>query len=128
MTLAEPPASAVPVREQKLTQPDRSKTDALDGVTVADIEPEIRRQLRVPLTLQGALVSNVDRYSNSAEARLQRGDIIVEINHEPVASAADAVRLGRAAKGDQILVKTWRRVGDSAGTIFLSVDNAKRPK
>ena len=128
VTLVELPASPTPVQEQRITRPDRSKTDALDGVTVADIEPEIRQQLRVPPTLQGALVAEVDRYSNSAEARLQRGDIIVEINREAVTSAADAVRICRAAKGDQILVKTWRRVGDSAGTRYLSVDNTKRPK
>ena len=128
VTLVELPASPTPVQEQRITRPDRSKTDALDGVTVADIEPEIRQQLRVPTTLQGALVAEVDRYSNSAEARLQRGDIIVEINREAVTSAADAVRICRAAKGDQILVKTWRRVGDSAGTRYLSVDNTKRPK
>ena len=57
-----------------------------------------------------------------------RGDIIVEVNHQPVADAADAVRLCKAAKGDQILVKVWRRNGDFAGTLFLNVDNTKRPK
>src|ERR1035437_1331020 len=96
VTLVELPASPTPVQEQRITRPDRSKTDALDGVTVADIEPEIRQQLRVPTTLQGALVAEVDRYSNSAEARLQRGDIIVEINREAVTNAGEAVRLALA--------------------------------
>jgi serine protease Do len=126
--LIELPPTADSVREQKISQPDKSMSDALDGVTVADIEPEIRRQLRVPLTIQGALVSELNRNSNAAEARLMRGDIIIEVNHQPVSDAADAKRLGRAAKGDQILVKVWRRNGDFAGTLFLNVDNTKRPK
>ena len=126
--LIELPPTADSTSEQKNSQPDKSMPDALDGVTVADIEPEIRRQLRVPLTIQGALVSELNRNSNAAEARLMRGDIIVEVNHQPVADAADAVRLCKAAKGDQILVKVWRRNGDFAGTLFLNVDNTKRPK
>jgi C-terminal processing protease CtpA/Prc len=57
---------------------------------------------------------------------LQRGDVIVEINRQPVSNADDAVRLGRQAKGDQILLKIWRRQGDLAGTQFLSVDNTRQ--
>jgi serine protease Do len=100
----------------------------LDGVTVADIEPQIREQLQMPASLRGALVSDVDGGSNSAEAGLQRGDIIVEINHQTVANANDAVRFCKAAKGEQILVKVWRRFGEFAGTRYLSVDNTKRAK
>jgi C-terminal processing protease CtpA/Prc len=52
--------------------------------------------------------------------------VIVEINRQPVSNADDAVRLGRQAKGDQILLKIWRRQGDLAGTQFLSVDNTRQ--
>ena len=70
----------------------------------------------------------MDRDSNSADAGLQPNDVIVEINRQPVTNADDAVRLCKAAKGDQILVKIWRRIGDFAGTRYLSVDNTKRAK
>jgi serine protease Do len=102
--------------------------DMLDGVTVADIEPEIRQELQVPGNLAGALVSDVDGVSNSADAGLQRGDIIVAINHQPVTNANDAVRFCKAAKGDQILLKIWRSFGGVAATRYLSVDNAKHSK
>jgi serine protease Do len=104
-----------------------SKTDALDGVTVADIEPEVRQQLNLPASIHGALVSDVDRDSNSADAGLQANDIIIQINRQPVENSDDAVRLCKAAKGDQILLKVWRRFGNMAGTRYLSVDNTKRP-
>ena len=37
----------------------------------------------------------------------------MEINHQPVNNAAEAVKLGRAAKGDQILLKVWHRDSSS---------------
>jgi serine protease Do len=92
---------------------------------VADIEPQIRRQLHVPLSVHGALVSDVDDNSNSAEAGLQRGDIILEVNRKPVSDANDAVRLCKDTKDSEILVKVWRRNGAFAGTHYLSVDNTK---
>jgi serine protease Do len=74
-------------------------------------------------------VSDVDANSNSAEAGLQRGDIIVEINQKPVANAKDAIRLCEAAaKDEHILVKIWRQMGDFAGTRYLSVDNTRLSK
>ena len=115
-------------RDQNDSDAGRSMTDALDGVTVQDLEPRLRQQLKVPDEIRGALVTEVDQDSNSAEAGLQHGDVIVEINRQPVNNADDAVKLGRQAKGDQILLKIWRRTGDLAGTRYLSVDNTKKPK
>ena len=128
-TLGELPGGVAVNSDSPDSTPESAHADMLDGVTVADIEPTVRQQLQMPASLQGALVSDVDGSSNSAEAGLKRGDIIVEINHQPVTGANDAVRLGKAAaKDEQILVKVWRRLGDFAGTRYLSVDNTKRAK
>jgi serine protease Do len=110
------------------SSPDQSKTDSLDGVTVADLQPSVRAQLNVPNDIQGALVVDVDQDSNAADAGLQRGNLILEINRQPIRLADDAKRLGRQAKGNQILLKIWRREGDFAGTQFVSVDNTKKRK
>lgn len=107
---------------------DSSKTDALNGVTVQDLNPGVRQQLRVPDDIQGALMIDVNQDSNSAGAGLQRGDVILAINRQLVKNAADAVRLGRQAKGDQILLRIWRRNGDFAGTRYFTVNNATRGK
>ena len=129
VTLAELPGSTESTGgDQDNADSGTGMADALDGVTVSDLEPQVREQLRVPDNVQGALVSDVSADSNSADAGLQQNDLIVEINRQPVTGAADAVRLCKAARGEHILVKIWRRTGDSAGTRFLSVDNAKREK
>ncbi len=111
------------------TQPKRPaaenpRADALDGVYVQDLEGEFRQQLQAPLSVVGAVVTDVDSSSNSSVAGLRQGDVIVEINRQPVANAEDTVRLCKAARGEQILVKVWRH----NGTRFISVDNTKRAK
>jgi serine protease Do len=115
-------------RDQNDSNSGSSMADALDGVKVQDLNHGIRQQLKVPDEIRGALVTDVDQDSNFAEAGLQRGDVIVEINRQPVNNADGAVKLCRQAKGDQILLKFWRRTGDLAGTHYLSVDNTKKPK
>jgi serine protease Do len=105
-----------------------STTDALDGVTVDDLSHDARDQLKIPDKVKGALVTNVDADSNSAEAGLQKGDVIVEINHQPVTDSDGAVKLCKEAKSDQILLKIWRREGNFAGMRWLGVDNTKKEK
>ena len=126
LTLTELPGEVAPSgNDQKKPASANSTIDALAGVTVSDLEPEVRRQLGMPAGAQGALVAEVEQASNSAEAGLQYGDVIMEINRQPVSNSGDAVKLGRQARGDQILLKIWRRQGDLAGTCYLSVANTK---
>jgi serine protease Do len=110
------------------TGPEQTRTDSLDGVTVANLEKPVRLQLKVPDNIQGVLVYDVDPESNSADAGLQRGDLILEINRQPVQTTEEAVKFGRQAKTGQILLKIWRRENNFAGTQFISVDNVKKRK
>jgi serine protease Do len=122
------PENSEKTDDQNNSDTDSSKTDALDGVTVADVDSQVREQLHLPASIHGAIVTDVDKDSNSADAGLQPNDIIVQINRQPVENSDDAVRLCKAAHGDQILLKVWRRFGNLGGTRYLSVDNTKRPK
>jgi serine protease Do len=127
VTLGELPAESVSNEsDQNGDNSDNSKMDALDGVTVEDLDSQARQELKAPENLQGAVVVDVDENSNSAEAGLQKGDVIVEINRQPVTSANDAVKLCKQAKGDEILLKVWHRSGDTGGTRYLSVDNTNK--
>jgi serine protease Do len=105
-----------------------SKVDALDGVTVADLDQDARQQLQFSGNIQGVVVTDIDQDSNSAEAGLQRNDVIMEINHQPVRDANAAVKLCTQARGKWILLKIWRRGGGLAGTLYLSVDNTANGK
>lgn len=125
--LGELPGENAPSDNGKMSS-NSPDTDALDGVTVQDLDSQARGQLEIPDNLKGALVINVDGDSNAAEAGLQKNDVILEINQQPVTSAEDAVKLAEKARGDQILLKVWRRVEDFASTAYISVDNTKRAK
>ena len=106
-------------------QGQNNQTDALDGVTVGDLDSDAREQLQIPDDIHGAVVTDVQRDSHAADAGLQKGDIIVQIDHHPVDNADTAVKLCNEAKSDHILLKIWRREGDMGGTRYLSVDNTK---
>jgi serine protease Do len=104
----------------------QSKTDALDGVEVTDLDAQARREADVPGNVRGALVTNVDQDSNAAEAGLHPGDVITEINRQPVRNADEAVAFSEKAKGERILLRVWRGGEGRGGMLFLSVDNTKR--
>ena len=105
------------------TTPASTKNDALDGVSVSDLDRDTRLALRTPASLQGAVVTEVSQSSNAAAAGLRRGDVILEINRQSVSDADTAVKLCVQAKGKRILVRVWRRDNGVDGTRWLVVDN-----
>jgi serine protease Do len=58
---------------------------------VEELTPEMARQLDLPGNVQGVLVTSVAPDSGVAE--LQKGDVIEEINQQPVTSVSDYNRI-----------------------------------
>ena len=59
----------------------------LASIRVSDLTPDMARQLDLPNNARGVVVTNVDPDSGAAE--LQKGDVIEEINQQPVPSVSD---------------------------------------
>lgn len=59
----------------------------LNGIQVGELTPELARQLDLPNGIHGVVVTAADAASGTAE--LQKGDVIEEVNQQPVASVAD---------------------------------------
>jgi serine protease Do len=59
----------------------------LNGIQVGELTPAIARQLDLPNAVHGVVVTNVDPSSGGAD--LQKGDVIEEVNQQPVNSVAD---------------------------------------
>jgi serine protease Do len=92
--------------------------DALDGVTVDDIDPRMRRQLEIPSDIQGgAVIVKVDPDSPAAGAQLKPGDIILEINRKPVADAAEAIEESKKIGDESVLLRVWS--GGAARFVIL---------
>jgi serine protease Do len=129
VVLGELPGATTRAETQTGSPSVKTNADSLDGVTVDAVTSGIRRQLRIPSTLKGVVVTAVAAGSNAADADLQQGDVIIEINHQAVASPDEAIHLCASAKGDHILLKIWRwDEGPAGGARFLSVDNTKPAK
>src|SRR6266446_641584 len=60
---------------------------ALASIHVSDLTPGMMRQLDLPNNVRGVVVTKVEPDSGVAE--LQKGDVIEEINQQPVASVSD---------------------------------------
>jgi serine protease Do len=69
--------------------PGEQQEDAggLAGVHVGELTPELVRQLDLPRNVRGVVITDVDPDSGATE--LQKGDVIEEINQQPVTSVAD---------------------------------------
>ncbi len=59
------------------------------GVSIQDLNPQIARQLGLPASATGVVVTQVQPDSPAAEAGIQRGDVVEEVNRQPVKSASD---------------------------------------
>jgi serine protease Do len=98
-------ARAVPRQNEPQPQTPRQPGDEeaasspLASIHVEELTPEIARQLDLPANVQGVLVTGVDPDSGVAE--LQKGDVIEEINQQPVTSVSDYNKIAAALEPSQ---------------------------
>ena len=59
------------------------------GVTVAPLTPELAERADVPKGIKGLLVQEVDPASRAAEAGIRAGDVIQQVNRQPVQTVDD---------------------------------------
>jgi serine protease Do len=111
LTLAE-----MPTETAKNEQPESSSEDALQGITVENVTAQTARQLRLPATAAGVVVTNVDPASKAAESGLKRGDVIQEVNHKPVRNTSDFESAMRHATDATLLL-----VNRQGSTMYLAV-------
>jgi serine protease Do len=95
-------------REVQQRGSSRGSAPTVLGLDVRPITPEVAQQLNLR-TSEGVIVARVDEGSPAAEAGIQRGDVIREINRQRVRSPADYQRITRDAKeGDRLTVLLQR--------------------
>ncbi len=87
------------------------------GVRVQPLTPELAREFELEASTQGVAVADVDPNGPAADAGIQRGDVIVQVNRQPVRSGADlAAAVGRTGTRPALLLVNRR-----GNTIFLTV-------
>jgi Do/DeqQ family serine protease len=109
VTLAELPES---VGRANVPVVPESSENALEGLQVSSLTPAIAQQLDLPADVRGVVVSGVDPNSTSAEAGLQRGDVIQEVNRSPVTNL-EQFRAAVRAGGNRPILMLVNRQGQT---------------
>jgi len=118
-------------REKELTitigeQHDTTKTAkaesgekdyAFAGVAVQDLDKDTAKELGMKGKVQGVVVTSVEPDSGADKAGLMPGDVIREINRQPVKSVKEFEKVSSAVrKGDNVLILINRK----GNALFLS--------
>jgi serine protease Do len=103
--------------EENGARPNADREGKL-GLALQTLTPELAERLDLDRSLKGALITAVRPQSPAARAGLRNGDVVVEIDHGPVANADEAVRRLGADRGGGHLVRVQR--GDASIFIVLS--------
>jgi serine protease Do len=78
------------------------------GVGVGDLTPDVRQQFNVPAEVKGAAIESVRPGSPADDAGLAPGDIILEVDRQPVTSADNFVNQVHAVPaGKDLLLLVW---------------------
>jgi serine protease Do len=79
----------------------------LDGIGIAELDPQARKKLSVPRSLSGVVVTGVEPGSAAERMGLAVGDVILELDRRRVPSVADFKRRVEAV-GDAVVVLLYR--------------------
>lgn len=84
------------------------------GISIADITPDIRQQLNLPSDVQGVAVAQVQPASPAEDAGLTGGNVILELNRQPVKSAEQfRNQVKQLPAGKDLLLLVWANGGSS---------------
>jgi len=108
--LAEMPATAAGENTETTTeetaQPE--KTTVFGGVAITNITDDIRSALNLPKEIQGAIIADIDADSPAGKAGLREGDVIQDVNKQPVKSAKDLLAISKKLKpNEKILIRVY---------------------
>jgi serine protease Do len=100
--------------EQENQSSDASHGKPRWGLGLRDLTPDVRQQLQAGDDVHGAVIEQVAPGSPADNAGLQPGEVITEVNRQPVHSAADVQKaLSSVSKDRDALVLVWSNAGST---------------
>jgi serine protease Do len=117
LTLGDMPAKKTTALSREKPGAEESNEPRI-GIAVADLTPEILQQLEIPANTKGIVVTDVQPGSPAAEAGLEPGDVIVDVNRKAVQNVSD-FQTAIANKGKNTLLFRVNREGH---TVFVAFD------
>ena len=102
--LAERPLRTSPAsdNDERAPIPSSQRGPAL-GLSVRELDPVSAARLRLPAGMHGVIVSRVDPMGSAADAAIERGHVLLEVNRRPVVSVEEYRRLVATSHPGDIL-------------------------
>src|SRR5579862_1057761 len=107
-----------PSKEERASLDNKETGSALEGVSVENVTSENARDMKLSPETKGVVVANVDPSSRAAEAGLRAGDVIQQVNRQPVKSVREFDHAMASAKKDD---PTLLLVNRDGMTLFVAV-------
>lgn len=102
--------------ETAMARPDdEDSTKALEGVEVSNLSPNMAERLGLPSSSTGVVVTDVDPSSKIADSGLRKGDVIQEVNHQPVKNVSEFQSAMKKGGSDPLLL-----VNRQGRTLFIA--------
>jgi serine protease Do len=105
----------MPTETAKLKSGEEGVEKALDGVEVSNLNPQIAEKLNLPPSTTGVVVTDVDPSSKMADAGLQKGDVVQEVNHQTVKNVSEFQSALRKGESDPLFL-----VNRGGRTLFVA--------
>ena len=105
----------LPNENEQAKSEGESSEKALDGVKLETLDSQTARQLGLPGATTGVVVTDISPASPLASSGLQRGDVIQEVNHQPVKNVTQLEEAVRKAGGNPLFL-----VNRQGSTLFIA--------
>ncbi len=105
----------MPGTQEQAKAGEGASENALEGVTLGNLDAESAKQLGLSPATKGVVVTEISPSSPEADSGLRRGDVIQEVNHQPVRNVSELNEaLHKAGKNPLLLVNR------NGNTLFIA--------
>jgi serine protease Do len=95
----------LPADKEQASVQTANPQGALEGVTVGNVSDQAVQEFNLPANTKGVVVTGIDPSSPVADSGLRQGDVIQEVNHQPVRNVNDFDQaVSKAGKNPLLLV------------------------
>jgi serine protease Do len=106
----------LPTEQARVQKSGNDQDDALDGVSVENLSARAARELGLPASTPGVVVTDIDPGSVAAQSGLRQGDVIQEVNHQAVKNRSDFEKAIHHSPDETLLL-----VNRQGNTLYLAV-------
>jgi serine protease Do len=91
-------------KEETQNQHEGASKESLEGVSIENLDADTAKELGLPASTKGVVITNIDPSSRKADSGLPKGDVIQEVNHKPVHGIAEFEQAMHKAGKDEALL------------------------